>query len=47
MEKPNGKLGACLDPKQLNKALNRQNYKVGTAEELFSKNEKSKVFFLN
>ena len=36
VEKPNGKLRVCLDPRDLNKAIKRQHYKLPTAEELFA-----------
>ena len=36
VEKPNGKLRVCLDPRDLNKTIKRQHYKLPTAEELLS-----------
>ena len=36
-QKLNRKLRVCLDPRDLNKAIKRQHYKLPTAEELFSK----------
>ena len=36
VEKPNVKLRVCLDPRDLNKAIKKQHYKLPTAEELFS-----------
>ena len=36
VEKPNGKLRICIDPRDLNKAIKRQHLKLPTAEELFS-----------
>ena len=36
VKKPNGKLRVCLDPRDLNKAIKRQQYKLHTAKELFS-----------
>ena len=36
VEKPNEKSRVCLDPRDLNKAIKRQHYKLPTAEELFS-----------
>ena len=36
VQKPNGKLRVCLDPRDLNKTIKRQHYKLPTAKELFS-----------
>ena len=36
VEKPNKKLRVCLDPRDLNKTIKRQHYKLPTAKELFS-----------
>lgn len=36
VEKPNGRLRVCLDPRELNKAVKRQHFKLPTAEELFA-----------
>ena len=36
VEKPNGKLRICLDPKHLNQVIKCQHYKLSTEEELFS-----------
>ena len=36
VEKPNGKLRVCLDPRDLNKAMKQQHYKLTTSKELFS-----------
>ena len=36
VEKPNGKLRICLDPRDLNKAIKRHHYKLPSAEELFA-----------
>ena len=35
VKKPNRKLRVYLDPRDLNKAMKRQHYKIPTAEELF------------
>ena len=52
--KPNGKLRICLDPKDLNKAIIRENHKAPTLEEIahfltgatkFSKVDGNKAFF--
>ena len=52
--KPNGKLRICLDPKDLNKAIIRENHKAPTLEEIahilngatkFSKVNGNKAFF--
>ena len=53
-KKPNGKLRICLDPKDLNKAIIRENHKTPTLEEIayvltgatkFSKVDGNKAFF--
>ena len=53
-KKPNGKLRICLDPKDLNKAIIRENHKAPTLEEIahiltgamrFLKLDGNKVFF--
>ena len=53
-KKPNGKLRICLDPKDLNKAIIRENHKARTLEEIahiltgatkFSKVDGNKAFF--
>ena len=44
VEKPNGKLRVCLDPRDLNKAIKRQHYKLPTAEELFSEMTGARYF---
>ena len=36
VEKPNGKLRVCLDPRPLNKAIKREHLHLPTAEEIFS-----------
>ena len=42
--KPNGDLRVCLDPRNLNKAVKREHYKLITREEIMSKFANSKVF---
>lgn len=37
VEKPNGKLQTCLDPKDLNNAIRRQHFQIPTTEEIMSK----------
>ena len=44
VEKPNGKLRLCLDPKELNKAIKREHYQINTLEELMSKLDKAQYF---
>ena len=53
-KKPNGKLRICLDPKDLNKTIIRENHKAPTLEEIahvltgatrFSKVDRNKAFF--
>ena len=44
VEKPNGKLRVCLDPRDLNKAIKRQHYKLPTAGELFSEMTSARYF---
>ena len=44
VEKPNGKLRVCLDPRDLNKAVKRQHYILPTAEELFSEMAGARYF---
>ena len=44
VEKPNGKLRICLDPKHLNQAIKRQHYKLPTAEELL-RNASCQIFY--
>ena len=36
VEKPNGKLWVCLDPRPLNKAIKSEHFHLPTAEEIFS-----------
>lgn len=42
--KPNGDVRICLDPSELNKAVQRQHFSVPTVEQLFSKLSKAKYF---
>ena len=37
MEKPNGSLRICLDPKDLNKAIKREHYPVPTVDMVTNK----------
>ena len=44
VEKKNGTLRLCLDPRDLNKAIKREHYKIPTAQEISSKLAGKKVF---
>ena len=44
IEKPNGKIRICLDPKPLNKAIKRQHYPLPTTEDILDKMKDAKVF---
>ena len=44
VEKPNGKLRICLDPRPLNQAIKRQHYRLPTTEEIISQMTGAKVF---
>ncbi len=44
VEKPNGKLRLCLDPKELNQAIKREHHHIPTLEELMSKIDKAQYF---
>lgn len=44
VEKPNGSLRICLDPRNLNKAIKREHHIIPTAEELISRLEGKQVF---
>ena len=44
VKKPNGKIRVCLDPRELNKAIKRQHYKLPTREEIMAKFSNAKVF---
>ena len=43
--KPDGDVRICLDPSELNKAVQRQHFSVPTIEQLFSKIGKARYFF--
>lgn len=42
--KPDGEVRICLDPSELNKAIQRQHFSVPTVEQLFAKIGKAKYF---
>ena len=44
VEKPNGKLRVCLDPRDLNQAIKRQHYQLPTAEDILSQMAGAKYF---
>lgn len=44
VEKPNGKLRVCIDPKELNKAIKRPHYPMPTLEDVLSKMSGAKYF---
>ncbi|KAL9987206.1 hypothetical protein ACROYT_G001477 [Oculina patagonica] len=44
MEKPNGKVRLCLDPRDLNKAIQREHYPMKTVEEVAAELSDAKVF---
>ena len=44
VEKPNGKLKICLDPRPLNKAIQREHQQLPTAEEILSEMSGAKYF---
>ena len=44
IEKTNGKLRICLDPRPLNQAIKRQHYRLPTAEEIISQMAGAKFF---
>ena len=44
VEKPNGKLRICLDPRPLNQAIKREHLHLPTAEKLFSQILGAKYF---
>ena len=44
VEKPNGKLRICLDPRSLNQAIKRQHYRLPTTEEIISQMMGAKFF---
>ena len=44
VQKPNGSLRICLDPRNLNKAIKRHHHKLPTTEEILSKMSNAKYF---
>ena len=42
--KPNGKMRICLDPKDLNRAIKRQHYKLPTREEILAQFSDARIF---
>lgn len=44
VEKPDGKLRLCIDPKDLNKAIKRHHYPMRTAEDIFNKMASATIF---
>ena len=42
--KPDGDIRICLDPSELNKAIQRQHFAVPTVEQLFAKIGKAKFW---
>ena len=44
VSKPNGKLRICLDPRPLNKAINRQHHRLPTTEEIISEMSGARYF---
>ena len=44
VKKPNGKLRVCLDPRDLNRAIKRQHFKLPTREEIMAKFSTCKIF---
>ena len=44
VERPNGKLRVCLDPRPLNKAIKREDVHLPTAEEIFSQMSAASYF---
>ena len=44
VEKPNGKVRLCLDPRDLNKAIQREHYPMETVEEVAAELSDAKVF---
>jgi len=43
VEKPNGKVRLCLDPQDLNKAIQREHYPIQTVEEVAAELSDAKV----
>ena len=44
VEKPNGKLRICLDPRNLNKAIKREHYVIPSADDIINKFEGKQYF---
>ena len=44
VNKPNGKIRICIDPRDLNKAILREHYPLKTVEEVISQMPTAKVF---
>ena len=44
VQKPNGKVHVCLDPRDLNKPVQRENYPMKTVEEVAAELSDAKVF---
>ena len=44
VEKPNGKVRLCLDPRDLNKAIQREHYPMQTVEEVAAELSGAEVF---
>ena len=44
VETPNGKLRICLDPYDLNKAINREHYPIRNAESIMAEMADAKFF---
>ena len=38
VEKPNGKVRICLDPRTLNKVIQREHFQLPTAESIYGRN---------
>lgn len=45
VQKPNGKLRICIDPRDLNKAILREHYPLRTVEEVVSQMPNANFFF--
>ena len=44
VQKPNGKLRVCLDPRDLNKAIKREHYQLPTTEDILAQMANAKCF---
>ena len=44
VEKPNGKLRICLDPRPLNRAIKREHYQLPTTENILSQMSGARYF---